>query len=147
LLGVEVGQDAVFRGLLLERLGETVPPYRNITVVEFTDRVSPLSNRLGRCRVKDKGLTVPRELGAICTNVLSTDWDSLSYPRTPAELLRILYLGYLGSSRIVKKELEERGTHYIRAECRSFVIFLPVLLHEQSVIVFLLELYSLDRWI
>jgi hypothetical protein len=105
LLGVEVGQDAVFRGLLLERLGETVPPYRNITVVEFTDRVSPLSNRLGRCRVKDKGLTVPRELGAICTNVLSTDWDSLSYPRTPAELLRILYLGYLGSSRIVKKEL------------------------------------------
>jgi hypothetical protein len=89
LLGVEVGQDAVFRGLLLERLGETVPPYRNITVVEFTDRVSPLSNRLGRCRVKDKGLTVPRELGAICTNVLSTDWDSLSYPRTPAELLRI----------------------------------------------------------
>jgi len=32
LLGVEAGQDAVFRGLLLERLGEAVPPYGNITV-------------------------------------------------------------------------------------------------------------------
>ncbi|TVU47073.1 hypothetical protein EJB05_06653, partial [Eragrostis curvula] len=95
LLGVEAGQDAVFRALLFERLGETVPPYRNITVAEFTDRVSALRNRLGRCGVKDEGLTVPRELGAegaICTNVLSADRDSLSYPRTPAELLRILYL-------------------------------------------------------
>ncbi|GJN31448.1 hypothetical protein PR202_gb19848 [Eleusine coracana subsp. coracana] len=94
LLGVEAGQDAVIRGLLFERLGETVPPY-NITVAEFTDRVSALRNRLGRCGVKDEGLTVPRELGAegaICTNVLSADRDSLSYPRTPAELLRILYL-------------------------------------------------------
>ncbi|CAL4939351.1 unnamed protein product [Urochloa decumbens] len=64
-------------------------------VAEFTDRVSALRNRLGRCGVKDEGLTVPRELGAegaICTNVLSADKDSLSYARTPAELLGILYL-------------------------------------------------------
>ncbi|KAG2540834.1 desiccation-related protein PCC13-62-like [Panicum virgatum] len=95
LLGVEAGQDAVFRGLLFERLGEVVPPYGNITVAEFTDRVSALRNRLGRCGVMDEGLTVPRELGAegaICTNVLSADRDSLSYARTPAELLRALYL-------------------------------------------------------
>ncbi|CAL4914353.1 unnamed protein product [Urochloa decumbens] len=94
LLGVEAGQDAVFRALLFERRGEAVPPY-NITVAEFTDRVSALRNRLGRCGVKDEGLTVPRELGAegaICTNVLSADRDSLSYARTPAQLLGILYL-------------------------------------------------------
>ncbi|CAL4939352.1 unnamed protein product [Urochloa decumbens] len=94
LLGVEAGQDAVIRALLFERRGEAVPPY-NITVAEFTDRVSALRNRLGRCGVKDEGLTVPRELGAegvLCTNVLSADRDSLSYARTPAELLRILYL-------------------------------------------------------
>ncbi|KAF8721063.1 hypothetical protein HU200_023477 [Digitaria exilis] len=94
LLGVEAGQDAVFRALLFERRGEAVAPY-NVTVAEFTDRVSALRNRLGRCGVKDEGLTVPRELGAegaICTNVLSADMDSLSYARTPAELLKILYL-------------------------------------------------------
>ncbi|RCV44841.1 hypothetical protein SETIT_9G407000v2 [Setaria italica] len=94
LLGVEAGQDAAFRTLLFRRRGEAVPPY-NVTVAEFTDRVSALRNRLGRCGVKDEGLTVPRELGAegaICTNVLSADRDSLSYSRTPAELLRILYL-------------------------------------------------------
>jgi hypothetical protein len=95
LLGVEAGQDAVFRGLLLERKRETVPPYKGITVAEFTDRISATRNQLGMCGVKDEGLTVPPELGAegrICTNVLSADRDSLSYPRTPAELLRILYL-------------------------------------------------------
>ncbi|CAN6306666.1 unnamed protein product [Urochloa humidicola] len=94
LLGVEAAQDAVFRALLFERRGEVVHPY-NVTVAEFTDRVSALRNRLGRCGVKDEGLTVPRELGtegALCTNVLSADKDSLSYARTPAELLRILYL-------------------------------------------------------
>ncbi|KAM0901512.1 hypothetical protein ACQ4PT_019957 [Festuca glaucescens] len=43
----------------------------------------------------DEGLTVPPELGTegkICTNVLSADRDSLSYPRTPAQLLGIMYL-------------------------------------------------------
>lgn len=61
-------------------------------MAEFTDRVSALRNRLGQCGVKDEGLTVPPELGTegrICTNVLSADRDSLSYSRTPAELLRI----------------------------------------------------------
>lgn len=79
--------------MLFQRMRETVPPYKNITVAEFTDRVSALRNRLGQCGVKDEGLTVPPELGTegrICTNVLSADRDSLSYSRTPAELLRIL---------------------------------------------------------
>ncbi|CAN6300943.1 unnamed protein product [Urochloa humidicola] len=94
LLGVEAGQDAVIRALLFERRGEAVPPY-GMTVAEFTDRVSELRNRLGRCGVEDEGLTVPRELGAegvLCTNVISADRDSLSYARTPAQLLGILYL-------------------------------------------------------
>ncbi|VAI91417.1 unnamed protein product [Triticum turgidum subsp. durum] len=95
LLAVEAGQDAVFRALLFERKSETVPPYKGITVAEFTDRISAARNQLGKCGVKDEGLTVPPELGAegrICTNVLSADRDSLSYARTPEELLSILYL-------------------------------------------------------
>ena len=95
LLAVEAGQDAAFRALLFERKSETVPPYKGITVAEFTDRISAARNQLGKCGVKDEGLTVPPELGAegrICTNVLSADRDSLSYARTPEELLSILYL-------------------------------------------------------
>ncbi|KAF0887836.1 hypothetical protein E2562_004048 [Oryza meyeriana var. granulata] len=95
LLAVESGQDAVVRGLLFERRRDAVPPYHGVTVAELTDRVSALRNGLGRCGVKDEGLVVPERLGAegrICTNVLSADADSLSYSRTPAELLRILYL-------------------------------------------------------
>uniref|UniRef100_R7W0W6 Uncharacterized protein n=1 Tax=Aegilops tauschii TaxID=37682 RepID=R7W0W6_AEGTA len=81
LLGVEAGQDAVFRALLFERKHETVPPYKGITVAEF----SATRNQLGKCGVKDKGLTVPPELGPegkICTNVLSADRDSLLRPDT-----------------------------------------------------------------
>ncbi|KAL5219483.1 hypothetical protein ABZP36_020167 [Zizania latifolia] len=98
LLAVEAGQDAVVRGLLFERRRETVAEIRRgrgVTAGELTDGVSALRNRLGRCGVKDEGLVVPEWLGAegrICTNVLSADGDSLSYSRTPAELLRILYL-------------------------------------------------------
>uniref|UniRef100_A0A0E0GMA8 Desiccation-related protein PCC13-62 n=1 Tax=Oryza nivara TaxID=4536 RepID=A0A0E0GMA8_ORYNI len=94
LLAVESGQDAVVRGLLFERRRETVSPY-GATVAELTDRVSALRNKLGQCGVKDEGLIVPEQLGAegkICTNILSANVDSLSYSRTPAELLRILYL-------------------------------------------------------
>uniref|UniRef100_A0A0D9VTX7 Desiccation-related protein PCC13-62 n=1 Tax=Leersia perrieri TaxID=77586 RepID=A0A0D9VTX7_9ORYZ len=95
LLAVESAQDAVVRGLLFERRHEAVPPYRGLTVAELTDRVSALRNKLGYCGIKDEGLIVPEWLGAegrICTNIISADRDSLSYSRTPAELLRILYL-------------------------------------------------------
>ncbi|KAG8063394.1 hypothetical protein GUJ93_ZPchr0003g17385 [Zizania palustris] len=101
LLAVEAGQDAVVRGLLFDRRRETVAGSRGVTAAELTDAVSALRNRLGRCGVKDEGLVVPEWLGAegrICTNVLSADGDSLSYSRTPAELLRILYL--TGSERV-----------------------------------------------
>nr|CAB3500838.1 unnamed protein product [Digitaria exilis] len=59
LLGVEAGQDAVIRALLFERRGLVVAPY-NVTVAEFTDRVSALRNKLGQCGVKDEGLTPGR---------------------------------------------------------------------------------------
>lgn len=93
LLGVEAGQDAVIRMYLYERANLTVHPYK-FTVAEFTNRISILRNRLGRCGIKDEGIIVPPELGAegrSCTNVLSADRDSLSYSRTPAEILRITY--------------------------------------------------------
>ncbi|GMH13148.1 hypothetical protein Nepgr_014989 [Nepenthes gracilis] len=93
LLGVEAGQDAVIRARLYERAEEKVPPY-NYTVAEFTDRLSKLRNQLGKCGVKDEGIIVPPELGAegkSTTNVLSANKDSISYQRTPAEILRILY--------------------------------------------------------
>ncbi|KAJ6797976.1 desiccation-related protein PCC13-62-like [Iris pallida] len=93
LLAVEAGQDAVIRALLYERAKETVPPY-DITVAEFTDRISDLRNRLAMCGVRDEGLIVPLELGAeqrTTSNILSADRNSLGYGRTPEEVLRIVY--------------------------------------------------------
>ncbi|XP_059654418.1 ferritin-like catalase Nec2 [Cornus florida] len=93
LLGVEGGQDAVTRMYLYERFNETVKPYK-ITVAEFTIRISELRNKLAMCGIKDEGIIVPLELGAenrTTSNVLSTNTDSLSYSRIPAEILTFLY--------------------------------------------------------
>ncbi|KAE8662624.1 Desiccation-related protein PCC13-62 [Hibiscus syriacus] len=93
LLGVESGQDATIRAWLYEKANENVEPY-NITVTEFTTKISKLRNKLGHCGIKDEGIMVPPELGAenrTSSNVLSADYDSLSYPRTPAEIARITY--------------------------------------------------------
>ncbi|XP_031282692.1 desiccation-related protein PCC13-62-like [Pistacia vera] len=93
LLGVESGQDAVIRALLYEKANEKVLPY-NITVAKFSGYISQLRNRLAMCGIKDEGLIVPLQLGAenkTETNVLSADANSLSYARTPQEVLRIVY--------------------------------------------------------
>nr|XP_043640070.1 desiccation-related protein PCC13-62-like [Erigeron canadensis] len=93
LLGVESGQDAVVRTLLYERKREKVVPYE-MTVAEFTNKISQLRNKLGNKGLKDEGLTVPIKLGAeknIEGNVLAGDEDSLAYGRTPEEILRIVY--------------------------------------------------------
>lgn len=68
-------------------------PY-NHTVAEFTARISELRNRLAMCGIKDEGIIVPPQLGAenrTESNVLSADFDSLSYRRTPGETLRVVY--------------------------------------------------------
>ncbi|XP_021771775.1 desiccation-related protein PCC13-62-like [Chenopodium quinoa] len=94
LLGVESGQDAVIRTYLYERQGDIVHPY-NFTVAEFTDRISTLRNDLGRNGFKDEGVVVPEKLGAegkSTANILSANADSISYARTPAEILRALYV-------------------------------------------------------
>lgn len=93
LLGVEAGQDAVIRALLYERALVKVLPY-GFTVAEFTDKISDLRNKLGKAGLKDEGLIVPPALGAegkISGNVLAGDEFSLSYGRTPEEILRIVY--------------------------------------------------------
>ncbi|XP_028105236.1 desiccation-related protein PCC13-62-like [Camellia sinensis] len=93
LLAVESGQDAVIRGLLYERAREKVTPYE-ITVAEFTDRISELRNKLGSAGVKDEGLIVPTFQGAegkLRGNVLAGDQNSVGYDRTPEEILRIIY--------------------------------------------------------
>ncbi|XP_057757161.1 ferritin-like catalase Nec2 [Arachis stenosperma] len=93
LLGVESGQDAVIRTWLYERLEVRVMPYR-LTVAEFTNRISVLRDRLGNAGVKDEGLVVPMALGAegrVVGNVLAGNNASLSYDRTPEEILRIVY--------------------------------------------------------
>ncbi|KAK9291394.1 hypothetical protein L1049_019341 [Liquidambar formosana] len=93
LLGVESGQDAVIRMYLYERAEEVVHPYKH-TVAEFTTRISELRNRLAMCGIKDEGIIVPPELGAenrTTTNVLSSNFDSISYKRTPGEILRVVY--------------------------------------------------------
>ncbi|KAA8545173.1 hypothetical protein F0562_019938 [Nyssa sinensis] len=93
LLGVESGQDAVIRMYLYERAEMVVSPYK-ITVAEFTIRISELRNKLAMCGIKDEGIRVPLALGAerkTKSNVLSANTDSISYSRTPAEILRVLY--------------------------------------------------------
>lgn len=96
LLAVESGQDAVIRTLLYERRKLKVLPYP-ITVEEFTNRISMLRNKLGNKGVKDEGLEVPISQGAegkVSGNVLAGDKNSLSYSRTPEEILRIVYGRY-----------------------------------------------------
>lgn len=93
LLGVESGQDAVIRAMLYERGKEEVHPY-GITAEEFTNALSGLRNKLAMCGIKDEGLRVPLELGAenrTTSNILSADVYSLSYARTPVEILRTIY--------------------------------------------------------
>ena len=93
LLGVESGQDAVIRGLLYEHAREKVSPYE-ISVAEFTTRISQLRNRLGHAGQKDEGLIVPLSWGAegkVQGNVLAGDEFSVAFGRTPEEILRIVY--------------------------------------------------------
>lgn len=93
LLGVESGQDAILRVLLYERASTMVKPY-GITVAEFTNRISKLRNRLGNGGLKDEGLIVRPAEGAegrTRGNVLAGDQYSLSFDRTPEEILRIVY--------------------------------------------------------
>ncbi|KAJ1689976.1 hypothetical protein LUZ63_014131 [Rhynchospora breviuscula] len=93
LLGVESAQDAVIRALLHERALLTVQPY-DITVADFTNRISDLRNDIGKQGLKDEGLIVPLELGAegrISGNVIAGDRDSVAYDRSPEEILRIVY--------------------------------------------------------
>nr|XP_009784814.1 PREDICTED: ATP-dependent DNA helicase PIF1-like [Nicotiana sylvestris] len=89
LLGVESGQDAVLRALLYERGRENVEPYE-ITVAEFTNRISELRNKLGRHGLKDEGLKVKSTVSAeekLRGNILAGDKCSLSYDRTLEEIL------------------------------------------------------------
>lgn len=68
-------------------------PY-GYTVEEFTKSISDLKNQLADCGIKDEGIKVPIQLGAenkTMSNLLYANFDSLSYGRTPKEMLRILY--------------------------------------------------------
>ncbi|PHT69897.1 Desiccation-related protein PCC13-62 [Capsicum annuum] len=92
LLGVEC-QDVVLRALLYEQGKDMVEPYE-ITVAEFTNRISKLRNKLGRHGIKDKGLNVKSKVGVegrIRGNVLAGDKYSMAFNRTPKEILRIVY--------------------------------------------------------
>jgi hypothetical protein len=88
LLGVEAGQDAVIRTLLFERRELKVKPY-GVSVGEFTERISTLRNILGDGGVKDVG--IDETSGSIGSTILAGDESSLSYSRTPEEILRIIY--------------------------------------------------------
>ncbi|XP_054820734.1 ferritin-like catalase Nec2 [Prosopis cineraria] len=93
LLGVESGQDAVIRTLLYEHKDELVHPYE-VSVAEFTNRISILRDKLGKTGIKDEGLVVANDIGAegkISGNILAGDKYSVAYPRQPQEVLRIVY--------------------------------------------------------
>nr|GEV11369.1 desiccation-related protein PCC13-62-like [Tanacetum cinerariifolium] len=93
LLGVESGQDAVIRTLLYQQATEKVIPYE-ITVAEFTNKISILRNNLGHSGIKDEGIIVPAFLGVekkIPGNILTGNEYSLAYGQKPEEILRIVY--------------------------------------------------------
>ncbi|KAJ0960495.1 hypothetical protein J5N97_001654 [Dioscorea zingiberensis] len=97
LLAVEAGQDAVIRTLLYQRKDELVEPY-NMTIAEFTNRISKLRNRLASTGVKDEGLTVPENLGAeneTTNNIISADVNSLGYARTQCSLYENDFYAYM----------------------------------------------------
>ncbi|MCI57314.1 desiccation-related protein PCC13-62-like, partial [Trifolium medium] len=60
-----------------------------VSVAEFTDRISNLRNILGNGGLKDVGLS-NIDIGTV-GNILVGDESSLSYPRSPEEILRIIY--------------------------------------------------------
>lgn len=93
LLGVESGQDAVLRELLYECKVQLVAQYK-VTVAEFTNRIAERANKLGMEGIKSEGIVVSPWNGAegkVSGNVIEGDKYSLSYGRTPEEILRILY--------------------------------------------------------
>ncbi|KAI9123141.1 hypothetical protein K1719_006030 [Acacia pycnantha] len=70
-----------------------VAPY-GVSVVEFTNWISALRDKLGKKGMKYEGLIALRSLGAegrIEGNVLVGDKYSLTYGRSPEEVLRIVY--------------------------------------------------------
>jgi len=92
LLGVEAGQDAVIRTELYRVKDEIVHPYK-YTVADFSNAISTLRDDLSHAFVYE-GLVVPKSLGAegkISGNILSADKNSLSYPRTGAQVLETVY--------------------------------------------------------
>lgn len=92
ILAVEAGQDAVIRAFLYKRAAEKVEPYE-ITVGEFTGRISELRNKLGRAGLKDEGVLQLDGKGKIRGKILAGDKFSVGYGRSPQEMLRILYGG------------------------------------------------------
>ncbi|KAF3659894.1 putative GDP-mannose-dependent alpha-mannosyltransferase-like [Capsicum annuum] len=93
LLAVDAEQDAIIRMYLYERADEIVHPYGH-AVADSTSQISNLRNRLGKCGINDEGIIVPCELGAenrSKTNIISADYYSLAYSRTPEEIARIVY--------------------------------------------------------
>ncbi|KDP27958.1 hypothetical protein JCGZ_19038 [Jatropha curcas] len=94
LLAMVSGQDAVIRGLLYEKAFEKVNPY-DITVAEFTGRISDLRNKLGHNGFKDEGLVAPefQPENKIRGNVLAGNKNSIGFARSPGEVLRIVYGG------------------------------------------------------
>ncbi|PHT35807.1 Desiccation-related protein PCC13-62 [Capsicum baccatum] len=92
-LRVESSQDAILRELLYERGREKAEPY-GITVEEFRNQISKLSNKQGRHGMKDEGLNLKSKVGVerrIRGNVLAGDKYLMAYDRTPKEILRIEY--------------------------------------------------------
>ncbi|KAI4297051.1 hypothetical protein L6164_036959 [Bauhinia variegata] len=93
LLGVDAGQEAIIRALLYPVREKLVLPY-DITVAEFTDRISEYRNKLGKAGLKDEGLVVPTFLGAegkVEGNIIAGNENSTFYARTLQEALRIVY--------------------------------------------------------
>ena len=92
LLGVEAGQDAIIRTEMYRQKDALVTPY-NYTVADFSNAISNWRNNVSHAFL-DEGLVVPKYLGAegnITGNILSANNNSVTYPRTAAQVLETVY--------------------------------------------------------
>ena len=65
-------------------------PY-GITVQEFTDKISQLRNKLGKAGTKDAGLGSAHDMSKGKGGILAGDELAVGYPRSPEQILRIVY--------------------------------------------------------
>ncbi|KAL3626625.1 hypothetical protein CASFOL_030174 [Castilleja foliolosa] len=87
-------KNRIGRYFLIKKKSNRRYPPQFYTVADFTNMISEFRDKLGGEGLKDEGIWVDQRLGAegkVNGNVLAGDEYSMSYERSPNEILRIVY--------------------------------------------------------